>query len=98
MGDIKVGDVVARKSYGYDVFFKVVDIQKEGEDCIVTLKGIAQRLDADAPESDLTVQDEDKVVEYRSKCCCIQDKHSKFLKKPYSKVKSWRKKENIKNL
>ena len=32
MSEIKIGDIVARKSYGYDVFFKVVDIsEKDGE-------------------------------------------------------------------
>ena len=30
MSEIKIGDIVARKSYGYDVFFKVVDISEKG--------------------------------------------------------------------
>jgi len=81
MGDIKVGDIVSRKSYGYDVLFKVVDIQRKGDECIVSLKGIAHRLDADAPESDLVIQDEDKVIEYRAKHCKIHDKKCKRSKK-----------------
>lgn len=52
--DIKVGDVVARKSYGYDILFKVYDMDN-GKDGIRTifLKGLYYRLFADAPESDI---------------------------------------------
>lgn len=52
--DIKVGDVVARKSYGYDILFKVYDMDT-GKDGIRTifLKGLYYRLFADAPESDI---------------------------------------------
>ena len=53
MSGIKVGDIVARKSYGYDVFFKVVDITERNGERILTLKGISYRIEADAPESDL---------------------------------------------
>lgn len=30
MGELKIGDIVARKSYGYDIFFKVADITNVG--------------------------------------------------------------------
>lgn len=56
MGKLQVGDIVARKSYGKDIFFKVTDIKNNGKEAIVTLKGITYRLEADAPESDLVVQ------------------------------------------
>lgn len=68
MNGLKVGDIVARKSYGYDVFFKVVDISSNGRENIATLKGISYRIEADAPESDLEVQPESRVREYRDKC------------------------------
>jgi len=42
---LKVGDVVARKSYGYDVLFKVVNIYDE----MVDLVGMTVRILADAP-------------------------------------------------
>lgn len=61
MGNLKVGDIVARKSYGLDVFFRIVDIRSDGKENIVTLKGITYRLEADAPESDLVVQPEQGV-------------------------------------
>jgi len=67
MAGIKIGDIVARKSYGYDIFFKVVDIKNNGKENVVTLKGITYRIQADSPESDLVVQPDAKVREYREK-------------------------------
>lgn len=75
MSDLKVGDIVARKSYGYDIFFKVVDITDTGSERIITLKGISYRIEADAPESDLEVQPENRVREYRDKCCRKAEQH-----------------------
>lgn len=62
--DIKVGDIVARKSYGLDVLFKVHDISagKEGSRTIV-LKGLNYRLVADAPESDIVKMPFNKINE-----------------------------------
>lgn len=65
MVDLKVGDIVARKSYGFDIFFKVVDINNIGKEKVVTLKGISYRIQADAPEEDLIVQSENKVRAYK---------------------------------
>ncbi|HYE81389.1 MAG TPA: sporulation peptidase YabG [Clostridia bacterium] len=62
--DIKVGDIVARKSYGLDVLFKVNDIvagKEEGRTII--LKGLNYRLIADAPESDIVKIPMNKVNE-----------------------------------
>ncbi|WP_331488058.1 sporulation peptidase YabG [Caminicella sporogenes] len=54
MADLKIGDIVARKSYNYDVLFKVTDIV-EGPNSkkTVVLKGLYLRLVADSPESDI---------------------------------------------
>lgn len=46
----RVGDVVARKSYNYDILFKIVNIHNNG---IVDLQGLTVRIVADAPEYDL---------------------------------------------
>lgn len=92
MGELKVGDIVARKSYGYDVFFKVVDIRNDGSENIVTLKGISYRIEADAPQSDLVVQSDQQVREYRSQCNRIVERvarntstsrHNDYIKKKY---------------
>lgn len=74
MGELKIGDIVARKSYEFDVFFKVVDITENGNEKIAKLKGISYRIEADAPESDLVVQPDNKVSEYRDKCCRIAER------------------------
>ncbi len=60
--DIKVGDIVARKSYGLDVLFKVYEIVtgKDGSRTIY-LKGLNYRLFADAPESDIVKMPMSKV-------------------------------------
>ena len=63
MGILKIGDIVTRKSYGSDIFFKVVDIKQNGDENIITLKGIYYRIQADAHESDLILQNEHKVCE-----------------------------------
>lgn len=62
--DIRIGDIVARKSYGYDILFKVHDIAagKEGSR-IIYLKGLNYRLFADAPESDIVKVPMNKVNE-----------------------------------
>lgn len=46
---ITVGNVVVRRSYGGDIFFVVVDIHND----VAQLRGIFQRLAADAPLDDL---------------------------------------------
>jgi len=48
--DIEIGDIVSRKSHNHDVLFKVVRIES---DELLVLKGIALRLLANAPSSDL---------------------------------------------
>lgn len=77
MSDLKIGDIVARKSYGCDVFFKIVDIKTIKDEKIFTLKGISYRIEADAPEGDVELQPEQKVREYRDKCCRAAEKQTR---------------------
>ncbi|HBM76008.1 MAG TPA: sporulation peptidase YabG [Clostridiaceae bacterium] len=54
MDDFKIGDIVVRKSYGGDVYFRIMDIlYRDGAEVLAILKGIDHRLIADAPASDL---------------------------------------------
>jgi spore coat assembly protein len=53
VAEVKVGDIVGRKSYDCDILFRVAEIKKEPEGNIITLKGISYRIEADAPENDL---------------------------------------------
>lgn len=54
MEDFRVGDIVVRKSYGGDIYFKVVQIVKrqDGQNLYI-LKGTDMRILADAPAGDL---------------------------------------------
>lgn len=61
MAELKIGDIVARKSYGQDILFKVADIIGEGESRVIVLKGICYRIEADAPEDDLIVQSDQEI-------------------------------------
>jgi spore coat assembly protein len=47
---LKVGDIVARKSYGKDLLFRIIEINRYG---IVKLAGLNYRILADAPWEDL---------------------------------------------
>ncbi|MCM3740059.1 sporulation peptidase YabG [Oceanobacillus luteolus] len=49
--DIKIGDIVTRKSYNHDIVFRVSNVDKQ----IVQLLGVELRLEADAPLDDLTI-------------------------------------------
>ncbi|QFT87113.1 Sporulation-specific protease YabG [Bacillus sp. THAF10] len=56
--NIKIGDIVARKSHGFDLLFRVIDIShNEHNEPIVILYGEDVRLIADAPIHDLKIVD-----------------------------------------
>ena len=56
---MKVGDIVARKSYNQDIIFKVMGFSKDANNKkIVLLKGVAFRLLADAYMDDLVLIEE----------------------------------------
>jgi spore coat assembly protein len=65
MNNLKVGDIVARKSYGGDIYFKVAEIRHDGKENIATLKGICYRIQADAPESDLMLINDQRVRDHK---------------------------------
>lgn len=48
--DFKIGDIVARKSYNYDVLFRIIAIHQDG---LIDLVGITTRILADAQSYDL---------------------------------------------
>lgn len=57
METFKIGDVVGRKSYGCDVIFKIVNIEKD----VVDLVGLTVRIVADAPIYDLKHMEKQEV-------------------------------------
>lgn len=65
MLDIKVGDVVGRKSYGLDIYFKVMDIyDNDGGNKMARLNGLDMRLCANAPLADLIKIEPGKIADY----------------------------------
>jgi len=71
VSDIRAGDIVGRKSYGLDLYFKVVELHtRDGRD-YAHLRGVDVRLFADAPVSDLEKISSDKVAEYWRKMLTI---------------------------
>lgn len=62
MGNYSIGDIVARKSYGGDIYFKVSDVatRKDGKN-VYALKGLLYRIEADSIEDDLVIQDPQSV-------------------------------------
>ncbi|TCO78722.1 sporulation peptidase YabG [Marinisporobacter balticus] len=54
MMNLRIGDLVARRSYGFDILFKIIDmIETFHKEKIVILKGVDLRIIADSPEKDL---------------------------------------------
>lgn len=57
MTDFKSGDIVARKSYGGDINFRIVDVNTRSESKpVYILKSLIYRLEADADAQDLIKQ------------------------------------------
>ncbi len=67
--DLKIGDIVGRKSYNCDVIFKVHDILKLGDSYKIVLWGVNLRILADAPENDIVKLPLTKVNEGDRYCC-----------------------------
>ena len=61
--DIKIGDIVTRKSYNHDILFKVASLDKDS----VQLHGVEMRLVADAPFEDLTIVHRVELAERQKK-------------------------------
>lgn len=83
MSGFRVGDIVARRSYGSDLLFRVQEIIGEK----VILKGISYRIEADAHISDLEIQKENKVIEYHRKSFDLADRRIDFLNRS-ARIKS----------
>lgn len=76
--DIKIGDLVGRKSYGCDIVFRVYDITKQNDKLIIILKGINLRIIADAPETDIVKLPPSKINSDIKK---FEDRASRLMKK-----------------
>lgn len=63
--NLKIGDIVGRKSHDLDILFKIESFSPDGK--IVFLKGTDVRLIADAPYDDLEVLSLSEINRYRQK-------------------------------
>jgi spore coat assembly protein len=90
--DLKIGDIVGRKSYGCDVIFKIHDILKQGDSYTIFLKGMNLRILADAPENDLIKLSQNRINEGDQYCCNAMRKANvklaKFNKRLETKIGS----------
>jgi spore coat assembly protein len=50
---LKIGDIVARRSYGGDVYFRIVNTIDKKQGTVYVLRGLTNRLEADSHGSDL---------------------------------------------
>ena len=87
---LKIGDVVARKSYGYDVLFKVTNIY----DDMAELVGMTVRILADAPIYDLKKMTTDEI----NRVIKMQDDHTRIkINRCYSNLSNRFNFRNISN-
>lgn len=82
--DIKIGDLVGRKSYNCDIVFRVHDIIKQNDKSIFILKGLNLRIIADAPEADVIKLPTSKINEDIRN---FDDRVKKLMRKLEKRVK-----------
>ncbi len=82
--DIKIGDLVGRKSYGCDIVFRVHDITKQNDKFVIILKGLNLRIIADAPEADIVKLPPSKInadtINFDDRACKLMKKLTKRAK------------------
>lgn len=61
MSKIRKGDIVGRKSYGKDIYFKVSHIVEKPTERVAILSGLVERIEADSPISDLEIISKEEV-------------------------------------
>jgi spore coat assembly protein len=85
--DVKVGDIVARKSYQCDLLFRVIDIKEKGDEKEAILYGEDVRLIADASCSDLVVIDEREQQERKKKEIELIEQSYKLFRQDHHAMK-----------
>lgn len=74
---VRIGDIVTRKSYGGDIFFRVEAVLQQEESAHALLRGLFVRLYADAPVDDLERKDVAEINTYRRE---FAKKHTEYLR------------------
>lgn len=87
---MKKGDIVARKSYGKDIIFKIDRIIKlKNGDSYCILKGVTVRIEADAPIGDIELVDQARIVN-------IEKKIEEILKKRIAENRKYNRNYSVK--
>ena len=88
MRNIRKGDIVGRKSYGKDIYFKVVNIIEIKNEKVAILNGLFERIEADSLISDLEIIPKNMVNERLEKSSKIINKRiNKYnYKRSYEKT------------
>ena len=90
MINLKKGDIVARKSYGKDIIFKIDRIIKlKNGDSYCILKGVSVRIEADAPLSDIELVEQNRVA-------YIEKKIEEMIKKRIKENKRYNRNYSVK--
>lgn len=82
MNKIKIGDMVARKSHGMDILFKVEELMEHRGRTVALLRGVDLRLYADAPVEDLEKKTPSEISSYRQ---AYFKKNSEMMKRIFQR-------------
>jgi spore coat assembly protein len=85
--DIKIGDIVGRKSYECDLLFRVTDIKEKNGEKEAILHGEDVRLIADAPFTDLVIIDEREQQKRQKKEKELIEQSYKLLRQDYNLIR-----------
>lgn len=89
MRKIKKGDIVARKSYGKDILFRVKNIINTDQKKIAILKGMVDRIEADSKIEDLEIIDK-QIVNKKIQILHHKMSHKIIQAKENNKEKEYR--------
>ena len=78
--DIKLMDIVGRRSYNCDILFRVIDVRKINDQKFAVLYGEDFRLVADAPYEDLVVIDDNQRVRLKNEYRTLEEQSFKLFK------------------
>jgi len=85
--DIKVMDIVGRKSYNCDLLFRVIDIQNINNQKVAILYGEDFRLVADAPYTDLVIPNQDERVKLQQEYRTLEEQSLKLFRQDVDLIK-----------
>jgi spore coat assemly protein len=85
--DIKLMDIVGRRSYNCDILFRVIDVRKINDQKFAVLYGEDFRLVADAPYEDLVAIDYNQRVKLSKEYRALEEQSLKLFKQDVELIK-----------